>query len=867
MQGLPATESNSMRLLYTAFILLFCAPLLFSQEIEFTPFQGNPVLKSYASQKKLEQQAFVKRHYNIDLTNEADDLRDGLNGCPPDLPIGIILVESGKTIEVEIDTFGLAVDSTPPTIILLTDPLLNFGTAVYLDSIVTVRYSAFPGLQSIASDTIRIQYSQGGVVDTVLKIAIDIKRRSKTILADEAFVGAGGMLDYCLDDEFDFPLPRKCFQFENCFANYDGDGYQFKYFYNDSCLIYLASRFPGTDTVCVRICDAIGICDLFKIPVHIVGDTISIFSQPFFEDFSTSNGPYPSEDRWLEDDVYINQTFAKDPPSVGMATFDGLNAGGKPYELPGGGVGDQLTSKPINLAPYNANSGVFLRFFVAPKGYGQEPEDDDFIVEFRNKQLDWVQVMRIEGTGDIPFDSIPPFKFYAIKIEDPSFFHNAFQMRFKANSSPGGYGDWWHLDYIHLARGSTDANRFADIAFSTGASGILKNYTSMPWAHFKKEELNNLFLSSLFNHDNVPQDVEGSAIRIVEKTVPSTFSEVFTLDENPINLQPNSIEYFDNTLSSTLFSQFETYVQGVPFNAFRNFQTEYTLTFSAEDAEFKVNDTVSQNTIFSDYFAHDDGSAELQFFWSLAQGGEETAIQYKANVPDSLRGIRFMFPHYTFYDIEAQFFNLKVWFGNENGPVGEPVYEQELMKPYFADEQFDTLQGFTTYVLEDIFENRTPLFIPKDTIFYVGFEQLTNATRGIPIGYDINSACDCNFRKKNETQGWRPFSANDPPGAMMIRPVFGNVQNTWNSVDENFTNYSPIKLFPNPASSQLNIQLEKGQMSDFKFMVFDQLGQMIHQGELSDTVSLKGFITGTYYFQTIKKDTGEIWIEKFMVAN
>ena len=79
---------------------------------------------------------------------------------------------------------------------------------------------------------------------------------------------------------------------------------------------------------------------------------------PFFEDFSTAAG-YPGIDkpnstRWQPGSgVYINNTMAVNHPTVGVASFDGLNASGRPYvqnNQLAQSYTDTLASLPINLS-------------------------------------------------------------------------------------------------------------------------------------------------------------------------------------------------------------------------------------------------------------------------------------------------------------------------------------------------------------------------------------------------------------------------------------------------------------------------------------------------------------------------------------
>lgn len=77
-------------------------------------------------------------------------------------------------------------------------------------------------------------------------------------------------------------------------------------------------------------------------------DTLSL---PFFDDFS-KDAAYPDVSNWLDNQVFINQSFGDNPPSIGVATFDALNSAGELHSNAGitTFLSDSLTSKPINLA-------------------------------------------------------------------------------------------------------------------------------------------------------------------------------------------------------------------------------------------------------------------------------------------------------------------------------------------------------------------------------------------------------------------------------------------------------------------------------------------------------------------------------------
>jgi len=81
-----------------------------------------------------------------------------------------------------------------------------------------------------------------------------------------------------------------------------------------------------------------------------------VLTLPFMDDFSyasleSSELHYPITSLWLDNDVFINSTLGVNPPSIGVATFDGLDAKGEPYISYNGvnedGPSDTLTSQFI----------------------------------------------------------------------------------------------------------------------------------------------------------------------------------------------------------------------------------------------------------------------------------------------------------------------------------------------------------------------------------------------------------------------------------------------------------------------------------------------------------------------------------------
>ncbi len=854
------------RLLFSTALVFAFFNFLQAQSLETSPVYGNPALKSNAQRQMQERAAIVER---MTGSNPILSQNRVAADCPPEFTLGFNLVESGDSIVIELDTFELSHSNDSPTLTLLT-PTLSFGTA-QLDTTILVTYKANQNLNGIGSDTVLVEYSQPGFKDTI-EVIFFVKRKGRVVVADSYTMAADENTVYCLDNELDLPAAKACSQFLPCSEGYDGNGYQYYYFtnynYADTCLMYLASNFPGVDTICMRICDEWTVCDTFKIPFIITGDTLSIsVNTPFFDDFSAYDGPYPSKEFWLDNAVYKNKTLAKDPPSVGFVTFDGLDFRGDPFNI-SNGIADRLTSKPIDLSGYNASDQVSLRFYVAPKGYGFKPEvGDSLFLEFRNDQRKWIRVKAWQGLGsNVVLDSFPPFEFNGVKIDNAQFLHKAFQFRFAAKTSPADIGDLWHLDYVYLGPNVAETEQnFSDLAFSYVQADLLKNYTAIPFNHFEGKEaleLNNAYKATVFNHFGNDISFGDSRVTYKETTTNTDLVAAFTVAESGENFPSHQHTTRSENIPQGEFDKLLSKLQSLDFNEFRNVQTQFAFENNSQGSLFLSNDTVRLNTKFSDYFAHDDGTAERQFFIKHAvQGGENQvlATKYHANVDDSLKAVQIMFPHIN-GDIEGQLFNIEIWVGSLES---DPVYVKEFVKPFFPNNVFDTLHGFTTYVLDDILGNETPVLIPANTDFYVGFHQMSAAEDGIPIGFDLQHPCDCNYTNVSDT--FKLFSPSFK-GSLMMRPVFGNRVNTSTDVGEQVeAQAEEVKVYPNPTAGVLFFEAENGQFEDYKVFVFNNLGQIVKQGQLEQEMDLTGMVDGMYYVQIQNKKSGDSFVNRIIL--
>ena len=75
-------------------------------------------------------------------------------------------------------------------------------------------------------------------------------------------------------------------------------------------------------------------------------DTLTL---PFLDDFSAP-GIFPDATLWFNNDVYVNNSMAFYPITYGVATFDGVNHRGNPYNMLSPttyGFADSLVSHPM----------------------------------------------------------------------------------------------------------------------------------------------------------------------------------------------------------------------------------------------------------------------------------------------------------------------------------------------------------------------------------------------------------------------------------------------------------------------------------------------------------------------------------------
>ena len=178
----------------------------------------------------------------------------------------------------------------------------------------------------------------------------------------------------------------------------------------------------GTNPVLIQA-SKFATANLSNSRISTFNDTLTL---PFIDDFS-KRGIYPFDSLWLDSNVFINSNYGDLPITIGVATFDGLNKNGYPYNPSASqdSVADLLTSRPIDLAVLTGDTSVWLSFFYQPQGLGDVPETkDSLVLQLRDTGGVWNNVWALKGNSDTAF------KRANIHLLDNKYFYKGFQFRF-----------------------------------------------------------------------------------------------------------------------------------------------------------------------------------------------------------------------------------------------------------------------------------------------------------------------------------------------------------------------------------------------------------------------------------------------------
>ncbi len=547
---------------------------------------------------------------------------------------------------------------------------------------------------------------------------------------------------------------------------------------------------------------------------------------PFWDDFSTSIGAIDTAWWTLgsQQQVIVKTGIGIDPPTVGVATFDGVDALGQPY-LPGptdGGV-DSLVSHYIDLTqvPANLRSTVYLSFFYQFYGLGESPEEQDsLILYFKNVDGQWDKMWPKQGETY----STDPTIFTEIftQVNGTQYFHPEFQFMFKATGRQNGWLDNWLVDYVYMdkRRFATD-NSYLDRAFTSPPTSIFNQYTAIPYDDFVAATNKNILFApsrtKIRNLENFIQPIKYSinlydtlnSILIEEIIKDSTLVLFEKKSKNVpgIPLNPSLLDTSVDSLYLMLEYTAKTKDKYLVDSIYNNgVDTVFYDSLNVKEISLRVNDTLRSYFNLNNYYAYDDGTAEYGAGINQPQG--KIAVQFNVLVGKYLNRIDIYFPNVQGNQtgVPLELFVLNDFEGNENSVR----FQSNIAISHSG------INEFITYELS------TPIFV-TDT-FFIGFTSLSSNQDWLAVGLDKNTdSSDKIF--VNVDGKWAPNTTVQ--GSLMIRPYFTTTAPILGTKEKKSID---ISAFPNPSNGRLHI---KG--SYLSLSLVNVLGKQVPYKMISNT--------------------------------
>ncbi len=573
---------------------------------------------------------------------------------------------------------------------------------------------------------------------------------------------------------------------------------------------------------------------LKSVDVDFLPDTLEL---PFFDDFSRQGDtPYPYF--WTDRFANVNNTYTRNPVTLGVATMDAVDSEGA---LNGSSsfpfVSDFLTSVPINL-DYPGRQDIWLSFFYEPMGLGDVPEEPDSLALelFAPDSNRWERVWSSPGFNRDSIQGIDTFRQVFIPVREERFLKKGFQFRFLnyASFSPAlgsedqkANVDHWNIDYVYLdtAR-SQNVTAVNDVSMIASPGSILKSYQSIPWSHFgsaRVTELRPWIEIRYRNNDTIVR----SATRVLKIT---DLNYLYSESENggADNIIPGALTTFMFPID-------------YPFQYYDEFDSavfEIKSYLVTEALDYKWNDTVVRYQCFYNYYAYDDGSAENGYgLKGIGTSNASVACRFKTFRRDTLRGVQFCFNR-TVDDYSQDYFKLAVWEHDNilNAP-GKLIYSMTGVKPEYEG----GLNGFQTYLLDTV--------LVVSDYFYVGWIKTTENM--LNVGWDVWN----NHRNEifyNLGQEWinTRFS-----GSLMLRPLMGR-ELSWPASAPEIPE-PRIRVYPNPASEVFYLELPPGEAAgEWTVNLYNLQGKLVYSGRSTEGQSphYTGELPGGLYIVRVSRN-------------
>jgi hypothetical protein len=579
---------------------------------------------------------------------------------------------------------------------------------------------------------------------------------------------------------------------------------------------------------------------------------VAAISLPFFDDFYQPE-IFPDPALWQDNFVYINTTYPLHPITIGVATFDGTDNNGNPYQNNRiDSAADKLTSNPIDLSGLTQDSSVFLSFFYVSGEYGEMPSNpnDSLAVQFLDTSGAWINVWRAT------VDTVTQMRQVFVRV-DSQYLYSNFQFRFQSFGDRTGANDTWHIDYVKLDKNRDTAaeHDIKDMAYQFLPPSLLKPYYVMPYSQFDTTDLADTVSTIVRNNFiNVTTDFADSVVA----TLVNTGANLLTFAGGNRDFGPlteNVIKYPKFIIPTGLTD--DTVIVKV----------DYSFTTSAEaglSPKVLANNAVTHFQVFSNFFAYDDGSAE-RGYWVEDLANYKMAMKYGMRNPDTLRAIKMQLFNVFGNTNDFARFSVCVWKNFTRNSIynqSDLVYLQSGLKisDLIQEVGTDTINGYYYAPIKPQFlvNGATFPLIMSDT-FAIGL--IVENMNSLIVGFDRNTnRSSYNFYVDGLTR-WRESQI---PGTMIINPVVGKALPAYlTPVKEIKSKSYEVKIYPNPTRDQLFVE---GIQSRSRIDIYSISGSIVFSADLSASgyIDVRNLPSATYVIRVTDLETNRAGTSKFI---